>query len=140
MKVKGTFNDFTVLSNFNSDHLEDSFIKLEIMVNSIFTASKVRDKYLLKPKFFDVKNHPKIVFESSEIEKKLNSEYIIKGFLQIKGVKKNVETPLEIEETETGMLFHADFIINRKDFGIGGKSVGLSKKVYIKMTYVADKD
>jgi polyisoprenoid-binding protein YceI len=140
VKVKGNFNDFKVLSNFNSNDLEDSFINLEIMVNSIYTASKIRDKYLLNSKFFDVKNHPKIIFESSEIEKSLNSDYIIKGSLQIKGIKKNVETPLEIEETETGLLFHTDFIINRKDFDIGGNSVGLSKQVYINLTYVADRN
>ncbi|MFT6699118.1 MAG: polyisoprenoid-binding protein YceI [Porticoccaceae bacterium] len=138
--VEGRFNDFTVLSNFNSDHLEESFINVEISVKSIFTAIELRDEHLLKSDFFDVDTHPKIVFESSGIERKSNSKFILKGSLLMKGVKKRVESPLEIEETKKSVRFIADFTLNRKDFGVGGSSFILSKKVHIKMIYVADKN
>ena len=41
--VEGRFNDFTVLSNFNIDNLEESFINAEIRVKSIFTDVALRD-------------------------------------------------------------------------------------------------
>lgn len=138
--VDGRFNDFTVFSNFNSDNLEESFINVEISVKSIFTDIELRDEHLLKSDYFDVDNHPTIVFESSGIEKKSNSEYILKGFLLMKGVKKKIESPLELKETEKGVRFIANFTLNRKDFSVGGSSFILSKKVYIKMIYVADKN
>ena len=48
--------------------------------------------------------------------------------------------PLEIIETETNVRFLANFAINRKDFGVGENSFVLSKKVNIKMIYVAIKN
>jgi polyisoprenoid-binding protein YceI len=138
--VEGRFNDFTVLSNFNSDRIEESFINVEISVKSIFTDLELRDEHLLKSDYFDVDKHPKIVFESSGIEKTSNAKYIVKGFLLMKGIKKKVESPLEIEYTENDLRFIANFTLNRKDFGVGGSSFILSKKVNIKMIYVADKN
>ena len=138
--VEGRFNDFTVLSNFNIDNLEESFINAEIRVKSIFTDVALRDEHLLKSDFFDVHTYPKIVFKSSAIEKKSNFKYLLKGFLLMKGIKKKVESPLEIEKTEKGVRFIANFTLNRKDFGVGGSSLILSKKVNIKMIYVADKN
>ena len=138
--VNGSFKDFTFLSNFNSKNLKESFINVEINVNSIFTDSKGRDKHLLKSDFFDVEKHPEIVFKSSEIEEKNNGKYLIKGAILIKGVQKKLEVPLEIKETETNVIILANFVLNRKDFGVGGSSFVLSKKVNIKMRYVANKN
>ena len=138
--VEGRFNDFTVSSNFNADTLEESFINVTISVKSIFTDVELRDEHLLKSDYFDVEKHPKIVFESSGIEKQSNSKYLLKGFLLMKGVRKKVESSLEIEDTKKGLLFIANFTLDRKDFGVGGSSFILSKKVNIKMIYVADKN
>ena len=51
-----------------------------------------------------------------------------------------MESPLEIEEIKKGLRFIANFTLNRKDFGIGGSSLILSKNVNIKMIYVTDKN
>jgi polyisoprenoid-binding protein YceI len=138
--VEGRFNDFIVLSNFNSDHLEESFINVEISVKSIFTDVELRDDHLLKSDYFDVDKHPKIVFESTGIEKISSAKFILKGFLLMKGIKKKVESYLEIEDTENNLRFIANFTLNRQDFGVGGSSFILSKKVNIKMIYVADRN
>jgi polyisoprenoid-binding protein YceI len=138
--VEGRFNDFTVLSNFNSDRLEESFINVEISVKSIFTDVELRDEHLLKSDYFDVENYPKIIFESSGIEKTSNEKYILKGFLLMKGIKKKVESSLEIEDTEKDLRCIANFTLNRKYFGVGGSSFILSKNVNIKMIYVTDKN
>lgn len=138
--VSGNFSDFTILSNFNSGNLKERFINVEISVNSIFTDSKSRDAHLLKADFFDVKKYPKIGFKSTEIVKITGSKYLVKGFLIIKGIKKRVETPFEIKETKASIIMLANFTLNRKDFGVGGSSFVLSKKVNIKMKYVANKN
>ena len=138
--VEGRFNDFTVLSNFNIDNLEESFINVEIRVKSIFTDVALRDEHLLKLDYFDVDTHPKIVFESLGIEKTSKAAYIIKGSLLMKGIKKKVESPLVVEDTEKYLRFTANFTLNRKDFGVGGSSFILSKNVNIKMIYVTVKN
>jgi polyisoprenoid-binding protein YceI len=138
--VDGHFSDIVFKSNFNSSYLKESFLNAEIGVESIFTDSKLMKEHLLKSDFFDVNTYPKMVFTSTEIIKKETSKYVIKGILVIKGVKKEFEVPLEIKETKNEIVFLANFILNRKDFGVGGSSMVLSKKVAIKMMYVATKN
>ena len=138
--VDGDFNDVTLTSSFNIDNLSESFMNAEIKVNSIFTNSKSRDEHLLKSDFFDVKKYPKIVFRSTEIVQKTNSIFMMKGSLMIKGIQKILEVPLEIIETKTSIRFLANFVINRKDFEVGGSSFVLSKNVNINMIYVAIKN
>jgi polyisoprenoid-binding protein YceI len=138
--VTGDFSDFTFLSNFNSSNLKERFLNAEIDVKSISTGSKSMEKHLFKSDFFDVEKHPKMLFKSSEIIKNTDDQYLIKGSLFIKGVEKKMEVPLEVEETETNVTISANFVLNRRDFGVGGSSFVLSKKVNIKMIYVATKN
>ncbi|ARV15793.1 YceI family protein [Polaribacter sp. SA4-12] len=140
VNVDGSFSDFSFLSNFNSSNLEESFLNAEISVKSISTGSKSMEEHLLKSDFFDVEKHPNIVFKSSEIIKDTNDKYLIKGSLFIKGVEKKMEVPLEVKQAKTDVTISANFVLNRKYFGVGGSSFVLSKKVNIKMIYVATKN
>ena len=140
VNVPGTFKVFQFTSNFNSANLKESFINAEISVKSIATNTEAINEHLLKSDFFDVENHPKIIFKSVEIVKKENSKYLIKGTLTIKGIKKTIETPLEIIEKEGKLVFTANFTLNRKNFKVGGSSLVLSKKVNVKMKYVANRN
>jgi polyisoprenoid-binding protein YceI len=140
LNVDGSFSDFTILSNFNSSNLKESFLNAEISVKSISTGSKSMEEHLFKSDFFDVEKHPKIVFKSSRIIKSTKDTYLIKGSLFIKGVEKKMEVPLEIKETKANVTIAANFVLNRRYFGVGGSSFVLSKKVNIKMIYVATKN
>ena len=138
--VDGNFSDFKIQSNFNADDLSESFFNANIQVKSIFTDLKARDKHLLKSDYFNVEKFPEIIFESSGIEKSTDNKFIIKGVLTIKGTEKNIETFLDVDYTENSILISANFMINRKDFEVGGSSFILSKKVNIKMIYAATKN
>ncbi|KGL62462.1 YceI family protein [Polaribacter sp. Hel1_85] len=140
INVAGVFNVYEFSSNFDAANLKDSFMNAIISVKSITTNTNAIDKHLLKSDFFDVENHPKIIYKSTEIEKKDGSKYIIKGFLNIKGIKKRIETPIEIKEKGGKFVFSANFTLNRKDFDVGGSSLVLSKKVNVKMKYVANRN
>jgi polyisoprenoid-binding protein YceI len=138
--VDGIFKDFTISSNFNSANIEACFFNAKISVNSIFTDAEGRDKHLLESDYFDVEKHPKIIFESIAIEKTTNSNYLLKGFLTIKGVKKRVATILEVVASKSEVRLLANFSLNRRDFGVGSNSFVLSDEVNIKMIYVATKN
>ena len=139
-RVAGSFNDFTISSNFNSDNLKNSFLNAEIKVKSIFTDSESRDEHLLESDYFAAQKHPTMMFESTEIAIEKNDKYRLTGFLTIKGVKKRVVTLLEIARSKTGITMLANFMLDRKDFGVGGNSLVLSDEVNIKMKYVGSKN
>jgi polyisoprenoid-binding protein YceI len=140
LNVDGIFKDFTISSNFNSANIEACFFNAEISVNSIFTDAEGRDKHLLESDYFNAEKYPKIVFESTAIEKTINSNYLLKGFLTIKGVEKRVETILEVVASKSEVRLLANFSLNRRDFGVGSNSFVLSDEVNIKMIYVATKN
>jgi polyisoprenoid-binding protein YceI len=139
-KVAGSFNDFTISSNFDSDNLKNSFLNAEIEVKSIFTDSESRDAHLLESDYFAAEKHSKITFESTEIAIEKKSKYRLTGFLTIKGVKKTVVTFLEVTRLKTGITMLANFKLDRKYFGVGGNSLVLSDEVNIKMRYVGSKN
>jgi polyisoprenoid-binding protein YceI len=139
-KVAGRFNNFTISSNFNSDKLKNSFFNAEIKAKSIFTDSESRDKHLLESDYFAVEKHPTITFESTEIAIVKNAKYRLTGFLTIKGVKKRVVTLLDVIRLKTGITMLANFMVDRKHFGVGGDSLVLSDEVNIKMKYVGAKN
>jgi polyisoprenoid-binding protein YceI len=138
--VDGNFNTFTVLTNFNLQTLEASFLNAEIQVNSIFTDIVSRDEHLLEADYFDAEKYPKIIFNSTAIEEIESSKYVLKGFITIKGIKKRVETALDIIVSKENTVFKANFKLDRKDFNVGGNSFVLSNSVDIKMTYVSTKN
>ena len=138
--VPGNFNQFIVSSNFSESNLKGSFLNVKISVASIFTDSEARDKHLLEVDYFNIKKYPNIVFESTEIEKITNAKYLLKGFITIKGIKKRVETTLNVTTSITKVTFLTDFSLNRRDFGVGGSSFVLSKEVNIKMKYIGTKN
>jgi polyisoprenoid-binding protein YceI len=134
--VAGSFNDFTISSNFNEETLKNSFFNAEIKVKSIFTDSKGRDAHLLESDYFAAVKYPTMLFESTEIAIEKNDTYRLTGFLTIKGVKKRVVTLLEITRLKTGITILTNFMLDRKNFGVGGNSLVLSDEVNIKMKYV----
>jgi polyisoprenoid-binding protein YceI len=115
-------------------------LNVKISVASIFTDSEARDKHLLEVDYFNIKKYPNIVFESIAIEKITTSKYLLKGFITIKGIKKRVETTLNVTSSKTTVIFLTNFSLNRRAFGVGGSSLVLSDNVNIKMKYVTIKN
>ena len=138
--VPGNFSQFIASSNFSASSLKGSFLNVKISVASIFTDSEARDKHLLEVDYFNIKKYPNILFESSVIEKITPFKYLLKGFITIKGIKKRLETILNVTTSKTTVTFLTDFSLNRRDFGVGGSSFVLSKEVNIKMKYVGTKN
>ena len=76
--------------------------------------------HLMAPDFFDVAKYPKATFESTEIKKggDNGATHTITGNLDFHGVKKSITFPAKITESATEIVADAEFVINRKDFGI----------------------
>lgn len=138
--VDGNFSKFKVVSNFNFAALKESFLNVEIDIKSIFTGMESRDQHLLEASYFNAKTYPKIIFNSRVIEKIANFKYLVKGFITIKGIKKRLETPIQIIESGENIIVTANFELDRKDFDVGGNSLVLANKVKVEMRYVTNKN
>jgi len=138
--VAGNFNQFVTDSNFNINNVEESFFNVKIEVQSISTNSKARDKHLLDSDYFDIDTYPNIVFESNSIKKISASKYLLVGIITMKGIQKRISTVLDVSSSKTSVTILASFSLNRRDFGVGGKSFVLAKDVNIKMKYVGVKN
>lgn len=93
-RVRGSFNDYAATILYDDAQPERSSVTLVIDAASIDTASEFRDKDLKSEKFFDVAKHPRIVFQSTRIEKKKGDDYLVHGDLTIKGVTKAITIPM----------------------------------------------
>ena len=135
VNVDGDFSDVTIKTNFNSNNTSESYLNAEIVVKSITTGIKGRDKSILKKGYFDEENYKTIQLKSTKIEKKSEGKFILYANLTIKKTTKSIEIPLEVSETDSLLKMKANFIINRKDYKVGGGSLILSKKVKIQVIY-----
>jgi polyisoprenoid-binding protein YceI len=126
--VDGKFTEAKVSYVFNPKNLNNAYFKAEVQVASIDTGIGARDKHLLKDKYFDSDNFPKMSFSSSRVVEEGNQFFIL-GKLTIKGVAKEMKVPLTVQN---GIL-SVEFMINRRDFDVGGNSFILSDDVNIKL-------
>lgn len=130
--VDGSFSDLQADIRFDPDNLEKSTVKASVGVASINTGIKKRDKDLQMRKYFDVDKYPRIKMTSKKIEPVGKGKYKGTFDLTIKGVTKQIEIPFTYNEG----TFSAEFNVNRRDFGVGSKSIILSDEatVFIEVT------
>ena len=135
MNVDGDFSDIKINTNLNSNNLENSFLNAEIIVNSISTGIKGRDKHILEEDYFDEPNHQKITLKSTKIEKTNKGVFLLHANLTIKATTKKIKIPIEFQETNNSIMIQSTFQINRKDYKVGGGSLIMSKKVKIEVQF-----
>ncbi len=143
--VRGSFSGIGGEIVYDPDDPTRSSVRVEIDAASIDTGNKDRDNHLKGPDFFDVENYPKIIFESTKVEKR-GDNWVAYGKLTIKGVTREIAIPFRLNgpiKDPWGNLrigVEAETItLNRQDFGIswnqvldaGGLAVGNEVSVYI---------
>jgi polyisoprenoid-binding protein YceI len=123
-KVRGTFKDFDATVHLDAADPSRSSARLTLKVDSIDTGQEQRDAHLRNADFFDVPNHPEIVFESTSVEKLTDAEFRLTGDLTIKGVTKPVTVDFEYigsAKDPFGNMragFEGKATVNRKDWGL----------------------
>jgi len=92
--VKGRFHKFDVTAEVNENG-EPVSTKVVVDASSIDTGVADRDNHLRSPDFFDVANHPHIVFEATSFRRE-GDEYVVDGQLTMRGVTHPVTLRGEI--------------------------------------------
>ena len=152
--VTGRFRSFKATIALDETSIENSRIQAEIDAANIDTGVADRDNHLRSADFFDVANHPKIAFRSTENRDLGEGSGKILGELTIRGVTR----PVTLDVTYLGEIrdpwgnrrrgFAAETTLYRKDFGMtwnqvldtGGVLVGDRVKVTLNIEVVEKRE
>jgi polyisoprenoid-binding protein YceI len=123
-KVKGQFRRYTAEFLRNEQDSSKSSASAVVYVESIDTGQPERDKHLRSPEFFDVEKYPTITFQSNQIEKLGEKDYVAVGTLTMHGVSKEIRLPFTILGSikdpwgKTRVGIESQLSLNRLDYGL----------------------
>ncbi len=123
-KVRGEFGLWGGQLELDLADLTKSTVSAEIDAKSLDTHDEKRDAHLRSADFFDVENHPKLLFVSKRVEKK-GDRYVLVGDLTIRGTTREVSLDTEFHGTQkdpwggervgftaTGKIQRTEFALN----------------------------
>lgn len=129
--VAGEFKSSSVSGNIDLQNPSQTKLSAILVVSTIDTDNDSRDEHLLAAEYFDASSFPNIEFDSLSFTPKDGDNYTLTGNLKIKGTTKKVSIPLAYTAQNRGGILKGSLTINRRDFGVGGRSMILSSKVLI---------
>jgi polyisoprenoid-binding protein YceI len=121
-KVRGYFRDFSG-EIVTAENPTDSSVTASIDLASIDTRQEQRDAHIRSADFFDVENHPTMIFRSTAVRTD-GADWQVEGELTLKGNTRPVVLDLELNgfgpDAYGGIRagFSARTEINRNDFGV----------------------
>src|SRR5258706_4571843 len=122
--LTGQFNKFNATVETEGDDFSTAKVNFTADVNSISTNNEQRDAHLKNGDFFDIDNHPQIIFEGNRLEKINEEEYKIYGTLTMRGKSNPIALLVEHGGTtvdpwgNTRSGFSVSGKIKRSDYGI----------------------
>lgn len=139
VKIDGSFGGLTGAIRFDTEHPESGVFNVSVDATSIDTGIDLRDKHLRKEDFFDVEKYKSIKFSSVGIKKASAPDtWIVKGNLTIKGHTQEISIPFKVDKsTADDLNFYGEFVINRNDFDVGGRSISLGDDVTVELKVMA---
>jgi len=130
LTVTGRFSGLKTTLLFSPDKLAASSLKGSVEVATIKTGIDKRDKDLQEEKYFNTDKYKLIEIASVKLSKKGN-QYEGLFNVTIKGVTKQITIPFECNQQGKNAEFKGDFSINRRDFGVGEKSMMMSDNLNV---------
>lgn len=149
--VRGSFSNVTGTVIYDPDNLANSSIHAEIDASTLNTGDSQRDGHVKSQDFLHVEQHPKIVFQSTNIQKTGDNEFKVAGNITIHGVTKpivlNVEGPsseskdpwgnTRIGASATAKIKRSDFeLVWNAPLETGGVLIGDDVKIELDLSLV----
>lgn len=121
--VKGRFETFSANIDFDPAHPESARIEARIAIASLTTGNAQVDQALKSDVWFDAIRFPEAVFTAEAAEAGPNGNFVLRGQFTLRGTTKPVDLPFSLLLSGMEATARADFIIDRKAFGIGRGAV-----------------
>jgi polyisoprenoid-binding protein YceI len=141
--IWGSFQEFGGAFVMMNNGVKEDSVSIAINVESLDTDAAMIRMVLKGENFFDVDNFPAISFTGSIFEWFNNSEAVLKGYLTIKNVTREVAFYVELSQSEEGcgdcITMKASTTITRSEFGIYSMLPYVSDKVNLYMNIEARK-
>lgn len=139
ISVYGTFNRIQGTILFDLQNISTAYFEVTVPVQSISTGIALRDRHLLKEEYFYADQYGYMTFISESImQGEGKAVWVLKGKLKIKEVSRSIMIPFQVKNLpDKRLIFEGEFKLNRRDFGVGGKSVTLGDDVFIALKVVA---
>ncbi len=129
--VDGSFKGLTGAVVFDQNNPASATISASVDAKTVDTDNSLRDRHLReKEEFFNVVKYPTISMKSTKIEKTA-SGFVGYFDLTMKGTSKNIKIPFIFVQTGTTGQFKGNATINRKDWKVGGNTMGMSDDVLL---------
>lgn len=122
--VEARFLKFNGTITYDPANVGRSKIDWRIKVASVESGERNRDESMQGPDYFDAARFPELTFTSTTVKAAGHNVLDVTGTITIRGVSK----PLTIQARYGGKhavaqqgtfeIFHTDFTVNRRDFGI----------------------
>lgn len=119
VKVPGSFRRFSAQMAFDPAKPAVARARLDVDLASIDTGSPEADDESAGKLWFDRAAFPVARFDSTEVRALGGNRYEMRGFLTIKGKRRETSVPVAYTPGRGAARFDGSFIIRRLDFGIG---------------------
>ena len=136
----GRFNKVAGAFRFDKNNPSASAFTVEIEAASLDTNDKKRDEHLQSPDFFDVRQFPKITFQTTSVTAAGN-DLQLTGKMTLHGVTKEVTVPLKYLGEGKGPYgkyrcgFYSNFSIKRSEFGMKGMLEAIGDDINIMFSF-----
>ena len=108
--AEGSIDDSASRVNFV---IESRAMKVLDPQTSVDRRRQIQDR-MLSPEVLDVQRFPKIIFESSKVEKTASGEFLVQGQLSLHGVTR----PVSIKVRNEGGRYLGECTIKQRDYSI----------------------
>lgn len=120
----GRVNQPTGSFVLDKDNPEASHVNITIELKNMDTGNRNRNRFVLGPDFFDVRNHPTAEFASTTVTSNDDGTFTVAGDLTMRGVTKPITVTInDYTERQTRKLgyragFECVFTVSRREFGM----------------------
>ena len=137
IQVEGSFHGLSGKIRFDPQQPDQSEFDVSVDALTLETGIKLRNNHIKKKEYLDVESFPRIAFKSTGMKSGDQPHtWLVTGNLTMKGIARSLSIPFTTEQPLSGvMTFTGEFVINRRDFGVGGNSLSMADKltVFIKV-------
>ena len=117
--AEGKFQKFAVEAALDPAAVEKSTARIVIDMNSVALPAADFTTEVKRKRWFDAAGFPEATFESKRFRSLGDGRYEIDGTLTLKGVSREISSPLMLKTDNSELVAAGEFEIKRLDFNVG---------------------